>query len=647
MRYLFSIVFVCLSFNIFCQSPEDNWDKYWDFRNRLLEKFVVYITNPSYNLSGTGIPAGIYNPTTNGYRPRTVSWGDATCTLGEYIATLSTEYEILNRLNSDPSDVLAELKHTIEAFLRLDYASDAFFGCSAPTNPNDYYDGFFIRDDVYSNFLNYWYTRGYSAFNSSLVQHVKSDYLHSGNEMSQDQVWNLFMGWALVLKFVKETSPMDFSNEVVEIIDRHMESLHDYDLYTPIYRIINPCTGEVANASGFYDLLPFAYFLRMAAEWITDSPGDYIYGYPDQTPFVFPMPVTPFYNDYGRTLLTAIAGTYYNQDMDQSIKNIFDLGWGYNQFVPNKTLDIDKFCFEHIPLLYYVLHGDKTDHPAFDFYFSYIEELLNFATISNLQYYGEPDHSSEWLGNFLRTPVSQFLAKGNIEYLYGEYNGLSFMLLHNLFLLTYLDYYNENRQINYNFPYEYEDYPYEGIEFLIGSNNTSTFTTINSLKNIEVSSTINSGGRVKFTGKNITLLPGFKVKLGAEFIAEPNDWVAFFEDISQSAKKSIGTNCNYIGANTFKPIISSIIEPIESEIKIYPNPVRSKLFIQLPNENNEFINFTFELFNVNGNKMIKNEFNNCDSDLFINTSQLSTGIYHYILKSDDMLKNGTFIKIHD
>jgi hypothetical protein len=194
MKYLFSIVFVCLSFNIICQSPEDNWDKYWDFRTRLLEKFVVHATNPGYNLSGTGIPAGIYNSTDHGERDKTVSWGDATCTLGEYIATLSSEYEILNRFNSDASDMLDELKYAIEAFLRLDYASDAFFACSTPTNPNEYYDGFFIRDDVYSNFLDYWSARGYSSFNPSLVRNVKSDYLHSVNEMSQDQVWNLFMG---------------------------------------------------------------------------------------------------------------------------------------------------------------------------------------------------------------------------------------------------------------------------------------------------------------------------------------------------------------------------------------------------------------------------------------------------------------------
>jgi hypothetical protein len=498
---------------------------------------------------------------------------------------------------------------------------------------------------VYSNFLDYWSARGYSSFNPSLVRNVKSDYLHSVNEMSQDQVWNLFMGWALVLKFVNETSPMDFRNEVMEIIDRHMESLHDYEYYTPIYRIINPCTGEVANASGFWDLYPFAYFHRTAAEWITDSPGDYIYGYPDQTPFIFPMPVTPFYNDYGRTLLTAISGTYYNQDMERSIKNIYDLGWGYNQFVPNKTLDIDKFCFEHIPLLYYILHGDKTNHPAFDFYFSYVEELLNFATTSNLQYYGEPNHSSEWLGNFLRTPVSEFLAKDNIEALYGEYNGLSFMLLHNLFLLTYLDYFNEDRLVEYDFPYEYEDYPYEGIEFLIGSNSTSTFTTINSLEDIEVSSTINSGGRVKLKGKNITLLPGFEVKLGAEFIAEPNEWIDFFEDLLQSTKKSLGHSSYISDANFFEPTKSTLAEPIESEIRIYPNPVKNNLFIQLPDEINEFNHFTFELFNVNGKKMITNKFISSDTELMINTSELSPGFYHYILKSDDMLKNGTVIKI--
>ncbi len=181
--------------------------KYWFYRQRLVENFlgIADTVSDAGHQNGWSIPANEI------FRGDSIKWGDATTYLGWYIAVLATEYELLNsgRLSVYPeyqfrlSSAAAleatgrELHRALLAVQRVDRVGEnAFLQLNGDTCTNGTdREGFFIRDDVPSTFAAQL-TRPKNMAGSDFIAADPFD-----KEMSQDQIYHLLMGLAMVKRY--------------------------------------------------------------------------------------------------------------------------------------------------------------------------------------------------------------------------------------------------------------------------------------------------------------------------------------------------------------------------------------------------------------------------------------------------------------
>ena len=107
-------------------------------------------------------------------------------------------------------------------------------------------------------------------------------------EMSEDQVWGLYLGFSLVKKLVDSQNTHFFienegQNDMLTLVEavqemtlRTMRIMHAaHILQYPdhnAWRIKNDVTGNTVSRGGdFADFLPHAYLFRLSQEWITDA----------------------------------------------------------------------------------------------------------------------------------------------------------------------------------------------------------------------------------------------------------------------------------------------------------------------------------------------------------------------------------------
>jgi len=135
------------------QSPQDNLDKYWNYRYRLKHYFLV----PGMK-QGCSLPAAIRNGDNNG-AVQNMYWGETVIPLAYYIATLATEYRLLRNSGyqiggAELNQTVEELFYALHAVFRLDsmgYAYGPYLQQTGVTFPGH---GFLPRDDVSWDFIN-------------------------------------------------------------------------------------------------------------------------------------------------------------------------------------------------------------------------------------------------------------------------------------------------------------------------------------------------------------------------------------------------------------------------------------------------------------------------------------------------------------
>ncbi len=116
---------------------------YWNYRHRLRTDFMKVGPAPGHSLPAYKRDLGEQCGTTYG----SIAFGDGVIDLGEYIATLATEYKLLREAHQDLTATTNELYYALRAMGRLDGFAEVFF---APDKP-EAYDGFFVRSDVPSD----------------------------------------------------------------------------------------------------------------------------------------------------------------------------------------------------------------------------------------------------------------------------------------------------------------------------------------------------------------------------------------------------------------------------------------------------------------------------------------------------------------
>lgn len=230
------LLFILFSLSSFAQSVDDNTahKRYWFYRTRLVNDFIKVGQNPGESLPLSRRTLGDINDINISQKGQI--GGDAVSQLGEYVCVLATEYALLRDNYQDVEEVKRELFYALEAFNRLDFNAEQYWG-----EPNTL-NGFFIREDEPCDFfcnnkLHFNYELNLSNSNSSFdpncnsvnklpvngagfvsniyVQKVEdgklciyqsSPTLNNRNNiaMSHDQIHPLLAGLALINKYVPD-----------------------------------------------------------------------------------------------------------------------------------------------------------------------------------------------------------------------------------------------------------------------------------------------------------------------------------------------------------------------------------------------------------------------------------------------------------
>ena len=93
-----------------------------------------------------------------------------------------------------------------------------------------------------------------------------------------------------------------------------------------------------------------------------------------------------------------------------------------------------------------------------------------------------------------------------------------------------------------------------------------------------------------------------------------------------------GTGSFFLNQVTFNGFNSGVNtrSVVQSDVKLYPNPVRNELTIELKEENNvEMI----RLVNVTGQTMLEKSITNIDDKVFLNVASMPTGMYFLVFKT--------------
>lgn len=438
---------------------QKNIFKYRNYRERLKQRFV-YVTNN--NEHGSNILAS----KTKAYAWRSsdiIDFWDSVSTMGFYLGMLATEYRLLKNEGKDTTQTLKELMYALKAFDRLDYYAESYYGGTNSTN------GFFIRDDV----PNYSYpvcNPGIGNPDNPFAYHFWSDIKKIGynygscdirdNEMSQDQFRGMMLGLSLIKKLVTEgTVTLDgeqynFQNKTKEITSRVVHYMHITErkrinkrvtIAIRRWRIKNPVTGELVKRGpmGWPDVMAwYAYGFARAGRWIANEDLD-------RKNTVDPEREISklLFTQLGNGNIATISNTLSQIGIPMHTYNLYGgrlLGTIAN-FRGSDTVDVTfNNDFYFMGLLHYVLHGNSGTKAKLDNKMSFFQNQLNTAPAEWPYNFGgsdRPASNDRTSQNLLRNPEDRGTIPTNdpnqMRQRVGEYHGVDYLLLHNLFLLTY------------------------------------------------------------------------------------------------------------------------------------------------------------------------------------------------------------------
>ena len=399
----------------FGQSPELNAEKYSIYRNNLSNHFIY--------CKGDAAVRGSYLPMESIRISRNnksyALWADAVWWQGHYIAMLATEYKLLKINGKNGDSVLKEIENALDTYYRLDLAAEKCWGGSDSLN------GFFIRDDVDTSMIALYG-----------VDFILSDYKANcgdsstiGNAPSQDQLWGSYLGFALVNKLVEDDT---IKSKVGDITARLIKAMQHTDSNgKEVWEIVNPVTGKLIQKSG--DIIWMQYAHAQA--------GFYLSGVDCN----FGMSNSTFWKDiwdllqnnllvnkngnfswYGVMACSAVINEY-----GRGSDNCYDWLVEQSDRIAKKRPDLQQtLIFPHLPLVAAVLHGYEGDHPLPA---SVYEDYFNSAPMEGAHNYTIED--SVFNSNPPWHSLSLFCPWHDHDN--GKFNMLDYMLLYNLYQLTY------------------------------------------------------------------------------------------------------------------------------------------------------------------------------------------------------------------
>lgn len=475
---LFSFLGLFISMHVQGQIPEH--EKYPELKKRLHRDFVKIGPGP-----GESIPAGrFYQRWDNEHRRYyyTLEFGDATIHLGWYLAVLATENHLLRQHGKSTKNNLRELYYALHALDRLDRVSDIAWSNFDGVNKQHALfdtthkkwiprsevkmqaDGFFIRDDVPPYFFTHFKRSEISS--SDFSRHTnpvsfRTDNL--GGEESKDQLISILTGLFFVHRFVGEDDEFDGINlkQYNKELCKRIVDFVRYEKNNKLgsWKISNPGKDFGLPHLG-YDPVLFSYPIAVIADEI-------VYGKKyNKTSFLQPIneKLKPGYHDINTKLTKQIfirirdAKVIHDKNYDWHINYymIYMLAatsnvWAHDLAYSKNAVDILKErCSDEeskgwliYPLMNYVLYpGNELPYDK-----QYVEKELALYPVSGsfnfFSTHGENKgkYTPHWFSSN-RFQSSDGTYEGNAEvdcnsYFNGEFNGLDYMLLYNLYRIAY------------------------------------------------------------------------------------------------------------------------------------------------------------------------------------------------------------------
>jgi hypothetical protein len=349
-----------------------------------------------------------------------LAWGDATVWLGEYLAVLATEYAAFSAVGLPTAQTREDLYHAIMAYNRVDEEAERVFGVPPAR------DGFFLRDDVKRDFYlagdgSYRFKRddppnvGYECVTSTYSCGVPTT--DDGSFVSQDQVNGLIWGLGLVFKLVPDSVTshgLVLRQEARGAVHRMVNHLRSNG-----WRVRDPTGASPPDAWGG-NAIGTSYNMAKAANTIA-APDfgitDYEDGASTSTGWGAWQALLTGWNvthSYNRTM--AFRTLPYTDTWDQAT-------------MASRAVDDDREVFA-------LAHALVKDVPVDPLIAPWRMEALMTSAPCDGPCFGTPgcNRVMGWAGE--HRFVSPRDRAGNHNREVAEYNGIDYMILHNLHLLT-------------------------------------------------------------------------------------------------------------------------------------------------------------------------------------------------------------------
>ncbi len=283
-KIYFTIIFVIGLYSAFAQSEADNFHKYCTYRQRFSQYFMV-----SGSRQGECMVIGNRNRFFN----TRISYGQHGIQFGYYLGMLSTEYALLIQYAQyeHADSTLHELQRAITAYCEYMDQCEYYFD-----KPN-VVDGFFVRENVPVNFLDtstaaglehmLWLNQGLTPQNVYITAQDSFYMLPKGMPgyinglyqvyekkeiMSQDEAYGVMTGLALTAKCVPPLA--DKAKELFRLITLQIIGINAYsDCKNEGYIIKKPDCEPISESGGGSTAL-FGYGIACAAACVTGMPID-------------------------------------------------------------------------------------------------------------------------------------------------------------------------------------------------------------------------------------------------------------------------------------------------------------------------------------------------------------------------------------
>ncbi|MCC6216746.1 MAG: hypothetical protein IT376_17940 [Polyangiaceae bacterium] len=410
MRAALAAAVLLVSGGAAAATTAENAAKYQALRTRLAAEFIVVGDEP-----GESQPADERKENEG-----IIRWSDSTIGLGWYLGMLATEHHLLTHpdefpgMPGDPDATLDELYYALRAMERLDFVADASF--PPPCTQEGALNGFFVRDDVPAGFHSHFPPM--AGMTSDF-----SDPVLTNKEMSQDQVYHVLLGLALVRAlvpaqtFVRAVDLRFWASDQARRILEHVSS-HGW-------AITNPACGdrqvERGPAAGGY-----SHGTRAVAGYFTD--GAWLPEVSEAVAFAWELsrdPSAPQYSDED------------NLHMAMAIAAVGD-GWGETTAADLATL-MEEQDWPAYPLLHRVLHrvdagwctaAERVNDRAR----AMLDELPASADPSSPRPGGPAPHGFTVWHRFIRGRDKHYVGSPGSDGT--RYNGVDYLVLHNLYAIA-------------------------------------------------------------------------------------------------------------------------------------------------------------------------------------------------------------------